>query len=181
MEITEQQKQIFAGKICPYCKRQTELVAATEIYGSWANGKNISNFYICKPCEAYVGTHKKHGADGVPIALGRVAQMQLRKAKQAAHAEFDAWWQGQVYTRSELYKKLSFYLGLPAEYTHIGMFGIETCKKVLDFCEIILKEQIVLQQADLTPAEIEMLDCYKDVFQRKTSIPFKKITKTNNK
>ena len=40
--------------------------------------------------------------------------------------------------RHQAYKWLSDQLGIPPEYTHIGMFKKETCQKVVKLC----KEQL---------------------------------------
>lgn len=51
MELTEKQKRILAGEICPYCGRETQLVNADEIY----HEKGMGMVMMCKPCKAWVG------------------------------------------------------------------------------------------------------------------------------
>ena len=47
-----------------------------------------------------------------------------------AHAAFDPIWKDGYMKRKEAYKWLSKQLDIPEQYTHIGMFGAETCKIV---------------------------------------------------
>lgn len=60
---------IFKGKVCPYCKEQTEYVDSACIYG-----KSYGMIYLCRKCDAYVGVHK-----GTNKALGRLANKELRQ------------------------------------------------------------------------------------------------------
>lgn len=131
MDISEEQKQIFKGKICPYCKKPSILTDSSVIYG-----KSYGMIYLCKPCDAYAGVHK-----GTVEALGRLANAELRKLKKQAHAAFDPIWQTNLMTRSEAYKCLSRGLGTPIEYTHIGMFGEDTCRKVIELSQILINNQ----------------------------------------
>lgn len=120
MILTERQKQILSGKICPYCGNQTKLIDSKEIYGT-----SYGMAYICYCCDAYVGCHK-----GTDKSKGRVANKELRIAKCGAHEQFDKIWQNKLMSRKNAYKWLSEQLNIPAEYTHIGMFSIDTCRIV---------------------------------------------------
>jgi hypothetical protein len=104
-------------------------------------------FFECEPCGAYVGTHP----DGKP--LGRLANAELRKAKQAAHVVFDPLWQNfhQAYPRAEdvpnralravarkrAYAWLAEQMSMEADDCHIGAFDVETCALVR---EVIARE-----------------------------------------
>lgn len=120
LDLTDEQKLILKGKVCPYCKESTELANSSEIYG-----REFGPIWICRKCNAYVGCHP-----GTTEALGRVTNSQLRKAKRQAHFYFDQIWKKKYFTRGDAYSWLSKQLELPKEYTHIGMFKIETCNKV---------------------------------------------------
>lgn len=122
MELTEKEKLIMQGKVCPYCDQDSAFVSSVEIYG-----KDYGMAYWCKPCDAYVGCHK-----GTDNALGRLANKELRGWKIVTHEYFDKLWKGGQMKRAEAYQWLSESLGLPAEYTHIGMFSVRTCKKVIE-------------------------------------------------
>lgn len=116
---------IFAGKICPYCKRETEYIDSIYIYG-----KSYGMVYICKPCDAYVGVH-----DGSNKALGRLANKELRYWKKQAHHYFDQIWKSNLKNRHQAYAWASEKLNVPADYTHIGMFGVDTCKRLVELCK----------------------------------------------
>ena len=123
MELTEQQKLIYRGLLCPYCKNKSEFVDSKEVYG-----KSFGMIYLCRPCKSWVGTHENSSK-----ALGRLANAELREAKKEAHLYFDKLWNRGQISRKKAYKMLSDHLKLPKEYTHIGMFNIDTCNKVVEW------------------------------------------------
>lgn len=114
---------------CPLCKRKAELVTSELFYGT-DYGNNI---YVCRRCDAYVGTH---GRSKKP--MGSLAWPELRKARRMAHSMFDQMWQRGDMTRSRAYAWLGWKLNVPPEKAHIGMFDEEQCKQVwlaaLRFC-----------------------------------------------
>lgn len=124
MALTEQEKLIYKGKICPYCKEPSQYVDSVIIYG-----RSYGMIYLCKSCEAWVGVHA-----GTNKALGRLANKKLRELKKEAHSYFDRLWKfkNKIFRRSAAYKWLSEELGLDPHYTHIGMFSEITCKKVIE-------------------------------------------------
>ena len=122
--ITEEQAKAIIGEICPYCKQKPEYVDSVVIYG-----KSYGMVYYCKKCDAYCGVHK-----GTDISLGRLANKELREWKKKAHDAFDPLHKSNYMKRHEAYSWLSEKLNIPRDYTHIGMFGIETCKKVYEIC-----------------------------------------------
>ena len=130
MKVSQRHKDIYQAKICPYCGSKTRVTDEFEIYGrSYSGRKQI----VCEnypKCDAHVGCHDS----GKP--LGRLANKELREAKKRAHEYFDVLWKFEGMKRTEAYKRLSNYLGLPKKYTHIGMFGVETCNKVIEFSKI---------------------------------------------
>jgi|SRR5882672_9670920 len=124
MTLTEEQKLMMIGKLCPYCGKEPEYVDSKTIYG-----QSYGMIYLCRPCDAYVGTHKRWPKK----ALGRLANKELREYKKLAHTAFDPLWQKGIFeSRNDAYGWLSDFLELPLEYTHIGMFGVYTCKKLID-------------------------------------------------
>lgn len=127
IQLNDKQKKIIEGEICPYCGQPSVRIRADEFY----NYKGTGELMVCKKCNAWVGCYKSGPNKGKP--MGRLANRNLRKAKVAAHAELDRLWHTKE-ERSALYARLSEHLGLPPEYTHIGMFSEATCLKVLDFC-----------------------------------------------
>lgn len=124
---------ISRGLVCPYCMRKSEYINSAEVYGT-----DYGNLYICRPCKAWVGVH--HGTSRV--ALGRLANEELRKLKRLAHKNFDQLWKkkvangmSQYEARTLGYRWLSGQMGTPIELTHIGMFDEKQCKKVIQICE----------------------------------------------
>lgn len=122
MKPVEIDDPILSGKTCPYCGEESVLVDSSVVYGS-----SYGLIYLCKPCGAYCGVHK-----GTTIALGRLANKELREMKKEAHKHFDAIWTGFKKSRSAMYKRLSELMGTHPEQTHIGMFDVDQCKKVIE-------------------------------------------------
>ena len=79
MILTEEQREILKGKICPYCHIQTEYKNSIEVYGI-----DYGMIYYCPKCRAYVGVHA-----GTDRAKGRLANAELRRCKIEAHRYFD--------------------------------------------------------------------------------------------
>lgn len=119
-------KEIFEGKICPYCKQPTEFVDSSEVYR-----ESHGMIYLCRQCRAWVGIHP----DSESAALGRLANAELRDWKKKAHAAFDPIWKSNLMSREKAYDWLSEQLKVPRHYTHIGFFGVETCKKLVVICK----------------------------------------------
>ena len=112
---------------CPYCGKQSRYVDSAVVYG-----RSYGMIYYCKPCDAYVGVHK-----GTDQPLGRLADAQLRYWKKRAHAFFDPIWQSGRFIgrRKAAYEWLAEQLGLHPSKTHIGMFDVPLCKRVVDIME----------------------------------------------
>ena len=131
---------IMFGLLCPYCKNYTELLDSQVVYQV-----SYGPMFICQPCKAWVGTHKMGD-----ISLGRLANKELRSAKINAHNHFDKLWKGikehhhkeRQEKRTTEYKWLSQEMKTESEYTHIGMFDVEQCKKVVALCIPRLRETV---------------------------------------
>lgn len=120
--------------ICPYCAAESQLVTGALLYPH-RNDLWSLHFWHCAPCDAYVGCHKKglgHGDGTRP--LGRLANAELRRAKNQAHAAFDPLWKNRKIRRRDAYDWLAKQLGLPVDRTHIGDFDVETCLRVVEIC-----------------------------------------------
>ena len=128
INLTNEQKQILRGKICPYCHIPTKYISSVEIYRV-----DYGMIYFCPKCRAYVGVHK-----GTNRAKGRLANEELRKSKIEAHYYFDQIYKLGIMKRKDAYKWLSKQLGIPKEYTHIGMFSPATCNKVVEISKKLL-------------------------------------------
>lgn len=112
--------------ICNYCDKPAELVTGTKIYPHIPSLHPFV-YWNCDPCKAYVGCHKK--SDAAP--LGRLANLELRKAKMAVHAAFDPLWKDGKIKRKEAYQLLADRMGIDVNKCHVGMFTIEQCNLAL--------------------------------------------------
>lgn len=111
---------------CDYCGKPAELVSSATVY----QGREYGPIWFCPDCNAWVGTHK-----GTDRPLGRLANAELQQMKRKAHASFDPLWRGKsAFTRKAAYEWLAEQMGLPKEQTHIGMFDVDQCRKVIRIC-----------------------------------------------
>lgn len=121
---------------CPYCQRKAILVDSAEIYG-----RSYGMAWLCRPCDAYVRTHKNSKRHA---PLGRLANADLRHWKKQAHAAFDPIWQHNTIkecsTRAAAYSWLSERLGIDVRRCHIGEFNVEQCKRVVAICATLESE-----------------------------------------
>ncbi len=107
---------------CDYCQGRARCVDAKKIYphrpdliGKW--------FWLCEKCDAYVGCHP-----GSTTPLGRLANAELRAAKQSVHRILDPMWKSGAMKRSEAYALLADVLKRAPRDCHIGMFDVKTCE-----------------------------------------------------
>lgn len=110
---------------CPYCGNEAEFLTSKEFYGKDFG----TNLYVCRPCNAYVGTHGKG-----KTPLGTMANAQLRTWRKAAHSIFDPLWKGKnrEFSRSGAYGWMQKVMELPAEQAHIALFNEEQCKQLIE-------------------------------------------------
>ena len=121
---------------CPYCGDPTQLVTGAKIYPHRTDLVKL-RFWLCEPCGAYVGCHKKnreYGNDGT-VPLGRLANADLRRAKSRVHKAFDPMWKRNGGNRKEAYAWLAGRLNIPASECHIGMFDLPTCDRAVSACK----------------------------------------------
>lgn len=111
---------------CPYCNAETKLVTGDVIYPHRIDLRD-RQFYLCRPCDAYVGTHK-----GTTKPLGRLANAELRALKQEVHAVFDPLWRSGNRSRKEAYQWMAEQLGIPFSECHVGMMDVETCRRAIE-------------------------------------------------
>lgn len=114
--------------ICPYCGATSLKTTGAEIYPQRRDLRG-KVFFVCSPCDAYVGCHPGGGRP-----LGRLADATLRAAKQAAHRAFDPIWLDGEMRRGDAYSWLAQRLGIHQEDCHIGMFDVAMCERVVEIC-----------------------------------------------
>jgi len=125
--------------ICPYCQKAADLVGGDVLYPQRPDLAALK-FWRCEPCMAHVGCHKagawmvvagkKIISDGT-LPMGRLANAELRSAKQAAHAAFDPIWKSGFLSRRAAYTWLADVLGIPFDQCHIGEFDLQRCRQVV--------------------------------------------------
>ena len=103
---------------CPYCNKKAEYIDSKHYY---SNSKSYGMMYLCRPCDAYVGTHKNSGKP-----LGTMANKELRELRKKCHAMFDPIWKSGM-TRKEAYKLLEENTGVK----HIAWTTVNECKSIL--------------------------------------------------
>ena len=121
-EETEEKMCAEYKVICPYCGKPAEYVDSKEIYGI-----SYGMIYLCRDCCAYVGCHR-----GSKRPLGQLADADTRKWRHRSHSCFDWLWRKHYFSRGGAYHWLAEKMGLDVKLTHIGMFDVEQCQKVID-------------------------------------------------
>lgn len=117
---------------CPYCGRDAKLVMGHDVYPHRPD-LGSKSFWKCGYCQAWVGCHPR-----TTVPLGRLANAQLRQAKQRAHALFDPRWLRQRdkgAARVKAYAWLAEKLNIAPENCHIGEFDFETCQRAIEVLE----------------------------------------------
>ena len=114
---------------CPFCRSNVSLIDSARVYG-----QSYGFIYLCNAypnCDARVGCHP-----GTIIALGTLANKELRRWRSLAHRKFDPLWQSGVFSsRQAAYKWLSKAMKLPLEKTHVAMFDIRQCQRMIALVE----------------------------------------------
>lgn len=115
--------------ICDYCGCEAALVGGKEIYPYRPDLFHLQ-FWKCTPCDAWVGCHRSSNA----VALGRLANSELRDAKSLAHKAFDPTWKSGAMSLKAAYRWLSEKMGVSFSDCHIGMFDVLQCREVVRLC-----------------------------------------------
>lgn len=114
---------------CFHCNQQSELVDGRTIYPHRPDLAR-KQFWLCRPCNAYVGCHK-----GGTRTFGSPANAELREYRKAAHAAFDPIWTSGEMKRGDAYAWLAQRLGLGGDNVHIGHACKDLCAMVVQVCE----------------------------------------------
>lgn len=130
-------------KTCRYCLLPAQLLRTGEA-GYPYPGRDFGPMWTCVPCAAWCGCHP-----GTENALGGLANAELRKAKQAAHAAFDPLWKGKMRrdnvpqgrARRAGYRWLADQMGIPFKRCHIGYMNLDECQKVVEVCSAIYSKE----------------------------------------
>lgn len=111
---------------CPYCGADSVMTRGDVIYPHRPDLAEKA-FWLCKPCNAYVGCHPN-----TRQPLGRLADESLRRQKSAVHRVLDPLWKTGRMKRREAYQLLADGLGIQLKKCHVGWFDLETCNKALE-------------------------------------------------
>jgi len=126
----DQERALADPPQCPYCKRYAVLQTGDFVYPKRPDLAHL-RFWICEPCDARVGCHS-----GSYRPFGTLANAELRRERQAAHGCFDRLWHPEsktkCFTRKQAYAWLAEQLELTREECHIGLFDVETCRRVVN-------------------------------------------------
>lgn len=122
----------MAAVICPYCDRHAQLVGGAHIYPRRPDLFGLK-FWRCDPCDAHVGVHRRNRKLGLggDEPLGRLANAELRRARNLAHAAFDPLWRSGQMERRAAYAWLAGALGISVANCHIAMFDVDGCAAVV--------------------------------------------------
>ena len=114
--------------ICPYCDQPAELVKGREVY-PFREDLAQRRYWLCRRDKAWVGVHV-----GTDKPLGRLADKELRQAKERAHAVFDPLWKSGGMSRRAAYRWMRDALGIENREAHIGKFDIARCEALVAAC-----------------------------------------------
>lgn len=107
---------------CNLCGGDVEYIENSKIYGkSYGSGW----CYHCKSCGAYVGTHKPRPK----IALGILANKEMKGWKMSCHKMFDDLWRKQGFNRGFCYKWLAIEMGIEYKDCHFGYFNMKQLRQ----------------------------------------------------
>lgn len=90
-----------------------------------------TNLYVCRPCDARVGTHRRSKKP-----LRTLANAELREMRTRCHAVFDRLWKSKEMTRGQAYKWIQKVMNLSSDDAHIGMFDMKQCQELLHHLKI---------------------------------------------
>lgn len=120
---------------CPFCGSRVSLIDSAAIYGC-----SYGFIYLCNAypkCDARVRCHPK-----TIIALGTLANKELREWRSLVHRKFDPLWQSGVFpSRQAAYKWLAKAMRLPLERTHVAMFDVRQCQRAIACVEVFTRSR----------------------------------------
>lgn len=121
---------------CPYCERPSMRMTGRELHPT-RHDLAEKHFHVCRNCDAWIGCR-----DGTWEPLGRLANAELRRAKQDVHIALEPIWQSAMtmhnWTKSKArnlaYIWLATEMSIPNGRANIGDFDLDQCKLVKLIC-----------------------------------------------
>lgn len=110
----------------------------TEVKARLTNGKEVYNhipklhtlpFWKCDECNGIVGCHYKTNTPTKP--LGCIPSPEIKNARKEIHKILDPLWEEKIYSRNDIYKMLTNYLGYTYHTAEIK--NIEEARKIWRF------------------------------------------------
>lgn len=134
---------------CPYCQSGVELVTGMDVY---PDREELADRHIwrCTACDAHVGCHKPGArvvlrggqvviSDGT-LAMGTLADHNLRAARVETHRMFDSLWAPPAcMSRHDAYAWMAKLLAIPHEEAHIASLTYDEAIKVQLAIEDLLR------------------------------------------
>lgn len=127
----------MGAPLCAHCGAPARLTNGREVYPHRKDLRTL-RLWVCTPCDARVGCHKKGARTDVGVSDGTMpygtpANAELRRARSMLHKRLDPLWKEapkkyRHRARRRAYRVLSRKLGLSREETHIGMFDLDQCR-----------------------------------------------------
>jgi ribonuclease HI len=125
------------GPNCTHCSRPAELVTGKTLYPLAGPSLAGKMFWRCAPCGAHVGCHAPgNGFGDGTRPLGTLANSELRRARNSAHAAFDPIWDRGSMSRRDAYAWLARELGIEPAACHIAMFDLVQCRRVVELVKV---------------------------------------------
>src|SRR5690606_20047671 len=135
---------------CPYCSALALRMTGRELHPSRPDLANM-RFHVCRNCDAWIGC-----VEGSWEPVAPLANAELRRAKQDAHAAVEPIWQAAVAAhnwapskaRSAAYAWLASEMGLGPKPPRIANFDLKQCEVAILICKH--------RNADLQKAEQQL-------------------------
>ncbi len=112
---------------CNLCGGKVIYTTNDTIYGKQYGSGYC---YLCTNCRGFVGTHKPNPK----IALGILADSEMRELKIKAHSLFDKTWNNRK-ERNAAYKNLAIKLNIPIDECHFGYMDKDMLIKAINILE----------------------------------------------
>ena len=118
--------------ICPFCGGDVVYTTNDKLYGKLCgNGR----CYMCTTCRASVGVHNDENRVATGIPLGRLADPEMKRMREACHERFDRVWKFRYLSRKTAYKRLAYKLKIDVDDCHFAFLGKAQLQQAYDFME----------------------------------------------
>lgn len=113
---------------CQYCNQDAVFMTTEQFYGKDYG----TNMWVCRPCDAYVGTHMR-----TDVPKGTLANKELREWRKKAHSVIDPLWlnekKARKQARTKIYTWIQQVMNISKDEAHIGMMNEAQCEQLIQF------------------------------------------------